>query len=527
MSVEENGGIILNKFSSIIKQKPNNDHTLIQDPPEVSTERTVIFSDLDNNLQWIKDSLGHSTDVIQREFIIGFHPERRAAVIYIDGLTDVAMVQEFIIKTLQTDTLNQTAGEALPSDYLFLHIKKHAVAVSQITEISDYEKMFSSLLRGDAILLIDQCQQGIAAGAAGGEDRGVQTPEDQSVVRGPRDAFTENLRTNTALIRRKIHNPNLWLKTRTIGSVSQTNVAIMYIQGIAEPQVIDEIHARLDKINISGVLESGIIEQLIEDTTLTPFPTIYNTERPDVIAAGLMEGRVAILVDRTPFVLLVPALFNHFFQAAEDYYQRSDFGLLRLLRFISFIIALMGPSVYIAITTFHQEMLPTQLMISIAAGREGVPFPAFIEAFMMETIFEILREAGVRMPRAIGQAVSIVGALVVGQAAVEAGLISPGMVIVVSITAISSFVLPSYNLGIAVRLLRFPIMGLAAVAGFFGLFIGVCIILLHLCGLKSFGVLYMSPFAPYNKNDMKDSLFRFPKKGLSLASSSIGKQKKR
>ncbi|MFC7680116.1 spore germination protein [Paenibacillus sp. GCM10028914] len=483
--------------------------------------------DLEANLKFVKESLGNSTDLITREFTLRIQgSEQRAAVLFIDGLVDTTMIQDFIIRTLTNKDLIGEKQADSETD-LLTAIKNHAVSIAEINELSTFKELLSSILKGDTVILLDRCRLGIAAGTAGWEGRGVEAPEDQTVVRGPRDAFTENLRTNTALIRRKVKSPNLWLLTKTIGTVSQTNVSIMYIKGIAEEQVIKEVTQRLDSIQINGILESGNIEELIEDKTVTPFPTIYNTERLDVIAAGLMEGRVAILVDGTPFVLLVPALFIHYFQAAEDYYQRADFGLLRMLRALCFAIALLGPSFYIAITTFHPEMLPSPLIISIASGREGVPFPAFIEALLMETIFEILREAGVRMPRAIGQTVSIVGALVIGQAAVEAGLISPEMVIVVAITAISSFALPSYNFGIAVRILRFPLMALAAVVGLYGIFIGVGLILIHLCGLKSFGMPYMAPFAPFNLEDQKDSLFRLPKVGLRMQSQSIGKKNKR
>ncbi|WP_422656798.1 spore germination protein [Paenibacillus sp. EC2-1] len=483
---------------------------------------------LEVNLQFVKESLGNSTDLITRKFNVGIQgSEHQAAILFIDGLADTTMIQEFIIRTLTSKDVMGENQDISDAQDLYMKMKNHAVSIAEIKELSTFNDLLSSLLNGNTVILIDQYNLGISAGTLGFEGRGVEAPEDQTVVRGPRDAFTESLRTNTALLRRKIKNPNLWLQTKNIGTISQTSVSIMYIKGIVEDKVVEEVTRRLDDIHINGILESGNIEELIEDRTLTPFPTIYNTERPDVIAAGLMEGRVAILVDGTPFVLLVPALFIQYFQAAEDYYQRADFGLLRLLRALCFCIALLGPSLYIAITTFHQEMLPSPLIISIAAGREGVPFPAFIEALLMETIFEILREAGVRMPRAIGQTVSIVGALVIGQAAVEAGLISPEMVIVVAITAISSFAMPSYNFGIAVRILRFPLMALAAAVGLYGIFIGIGLILIHLCGLKSFGMPYMAPFAPFNLEDQKDSLFRLPKVGLRMQSQSIGKKFKR
>ncbi|WII37217.1 spore germination protein [Paenibacillus thiaminolyticus] len=482
---------------------------------------------LEKNVQKVKETLGHSSDLIVREIWAGGRSDRKVAILYMDGLTDSRMVQDFIVRAVtDNDTIHNTLDSSAETDY-FTALKEYTLSISHLKEISDYQELLHRLLSGDTIVLLDRCDRGLAAATAGGEEREVQAPEDQTVVRGPRDAFTENLRTNTALVRRKVKNPNLWVETKTIGTVSHTNVAVMYIKGTADDQVVGEVHRRLDGIQLAGILESGIIEELIEDRTLSPFPTMYNTERPDVVAAGLLEGRVAILVDGTPFVLLVPALFIQYFHAAEDYYHRTDFGLIRLLRMIAFFIALLGPSLYIAITTFHHEMLPTALMISIAAGREGVPFPAFFEALIMETTFEILREAGVRMPRAIGQAVSIVGALVIGQAAVEAGLVSPGMVIVVAITAISNFSFPAYNMGIAVRILRFPLMALAAVAGLYGIFIGLGLMLVHLCGLKSFGVPFMAPFAPYNRFDQKDALIRLPKFGLSQRVQSIGTKNKR
>ena len=289
----------------------------------------------------------------------------------------------------------------------------------------------------------------------------------------------------------------------------------MYLNGIVNDKLVEEARIRLGRIDIDAVFESGNIEELIQDETFTPFPTLYNTERPDVIAAGIMEGRIAILVDGTPFVLMAPALFTQFYQSAEDYYQRADFAtLLRLLRYVCFFISLLAPSLYIAITTFHQELLPASLLISLAAQREGIPFPAFIEAVVMEITFEILREAGVRLPKTVGQAVSIVGALVIGQAAVEAGLVSPAMVIIVAITAISNFVIPSFNMGITIRILRFLLMLIAASFGLFGVTVGLIAIVLHLCSLRSFGIPYMSPMAPFILADQKDTIFRFPQWAL-------------
>lgn len=252
------------------------------------------------------------------------------------------------------------------------------------------------------------------------------------MVRGPRDSFVETLETNIALIRRRIKHPGLRMESTVIGKLTLTDVVVAYVEGVSRHGVADEVRRRLGRIEIDGVLESGQIEGLIEDQPLSPFPQVMRSERPDRVAAALTEGRVAILVDGTPFVLMIPATLSTFLTASEDYYERPFIGtFLRLLRYLALAISLSLPSLYVALTTFHQEMLPTPLVLSIAAQRRGVPFPALVEALMLEFAFEILREAGVRLPRIIGQAVTIAGTLVVGDAAVRAGLVSPFMVVIV------------------------------------------------------------------------------------------------
>lgn len=502
----------INTFKKVFKKTPNRQSNQNQG----LQKKSPLSIELQQNLQRIRQALGNSSDIPIREIRIGRKGNIQAAVIFTDGLADSKSINDFIMKSLMLDVRELALGEKISNEPNVLQlVKEQALTVGGIKDVTDFDTLLTAIVSGDTALLIDGYDQGIIVGMRGWEDRGVQEPTAQTVIRGPKEGFSETLRTNTALIRRKIKDPNLWLESRQIGRVTKTDVSIMYIKGIVHAKVLDEVRERLDRIDIDGILESGYIEELIQDEVYTPFPTIYNTERPDVVAAGLLEGRVAILVDGTPYVLIVPALFGQFYQAAEDYYQRADIGtLIRLLRYISLAIALLGPSLYIAITTFHQEMLPTQLVIGLAAQREGVPFPAFIEAVMMEITFEILREAGVRMPRAVGQAVSIVGALVIGQAAVEAGIVSAAMVIVVAITAIASFVLPSFNMAISIRIIRFGLMALAASFGLFGITIGLIAIVLHLCSLRSFGVPYMSPFAPFIPEDQKDMMLRVPIWGM-------------
>ncbi len=482
----------------------------------MSVQTTPLTTNLEINLQRIQEALGNSSDLKINQLKIGRTGSIPIAVIFIDGLVDKDAIQDFIIKALIEET-RKIDLESIKAEQACVDNIKSSVLLVESTEIvHDFEQLYTSVLSGNTVILINEHAQGIIANTKEYKDRGVTEPTTQTVIRGPRDSFSETLRTNTSLIRRRIKDPQLRLETKQIGRVTKTDVSIMYIKGIASDKVVAEVHKRLDRIDIDGILESGYIEELIQDETYTPFPTVYNTERPDVIAAGLLEGRIAILVDGTPFVLMVPSLFIQFFQSAEDYYQRADISsLLRMLRLMAFMISLIGPSAYIAISTFHQEMIPTRLLLSFAAYTQGVPFPAFVEALIMEVTFEILREAGVRMPRAIGQTMSIVGGLVIGQAVVQAGLISPAMVIVVSLTAIANFVIPSYNLAISIRMIRFLLMVFAASFGLYGILLCIIAMILHMCSLRSFGEPYMAPNAPFVAADQKDSiLFRVPLWGM-------------
>ncbi|MGG1517021.1 spore germination protein [Paenibacillus oryzisoli] len=470
-------------------------------PPDPTKPLDSLTDSIVLNFERVRDTFGNSGDIVMQTIHWDAEEPVDLGFIYIQGLVSGALIQNLLVEQLKTDS----AGFTLNT------IRNAISTLGQAREISDFEALFQSILTGQTIILVNGFALGLAAQTQGGEHRTVEEPTTQSVVRGPREGFTEQISTNTALIRRKIKDPNLWMEPMTVGRVSRTEVAMMYMNGIANEKLVTEARMRLQRIDIDAIFESGNIEELIQDDSYSPFPTLYNTERPDVVAAGLMEGRVAILVDGTPFVLMAPALFIQFYQSAEDYYQRADFAtLLRLLRYVCIFISLLAPSLYIGITTFHQELLPASLLISLAAQREGIPFPAFIEAVVMEVTFEILREAGVRLPKTVGQAVSIVGALVIGQAAVEAGLVSPAMVIIVAITAIANFAIPSFNMGISLRILRFLLMLFAASFGLFGVTVGLIAIVLHLCSLRSFGVPYMSPMAPFIMSDQKDTIFRFP-----------------
>lgn len=479
---------------------------------EIENEDEKVHDDLLSNINRIKKQLGNSDDLVIREFMIG-KSAVHVAILYIAGLVDEQTVNTIVMRSLMFESV--PLQDSIDQEYELNYIKEHVVALGSMTVTSNWKDLLLSLLSGNAVIFVAGKTEAIIESTKGGEQRAISEANTQVVVRGPKEGFTESIQVNTSLIRRRIKSPNLWMESFQIGEVTQTTVSIMYLKGIASDELVGEVKQRLEKIKIDGVLETGYIEEWIEDKTLTFFPTMFNSERPDLVAAQLLEGRVAILVDGTPFVLVVPTTFIQFFQSPEDYYSRFDIGtFLRFLRVITYGIALLAPSVYIALTTYHHNMIPFPLLISLAAQREGVPYPAFLEALLMEFTFEILREAGVRIPRAVGPAISIVGALVLGEAAVQAGLVSPVMVIVVSITAIGSFAVPSYNIQISARLLRFLFMVLAAAFGFYGIMLGLIFMIAHMCSLRSFGIPYLTPFAPFVLSDQKDAVFRFPIKML-------------
>lgn len=472
------------------------------------TPETPLSRSLAANAHAIRTRLGESSDLQLRLFRCGASPDTQMAMIYIEAIVSSGDLNDMVLgKVLAAPP----AGMPLPLSDLLEWVGSCVVSASAVRMEHTLEKAVERLLSGNCLLLAEGVPKALAASIGGSDERQVAQPSTQTVIRGPQNSFNENLMTNVGLIRKMIRSEHLRLELRRLGRQTNTSVGLMYMDGIADQSVIEETRRRLDTIDLDSVLESGYVEEFIQDATFTFFPTLMNTERPDEAAGGLLEGQVVILVDGSPFVLLAPVTFFRFFQSPEDYYQRFDItSFLRFLRIVAFIVSMHLPALYIAITTFHQEMLPTTLLISLAAQREGVPFPAIVEAFLMELTFEVLREAGVRLPRAVGPAISIVGALVLGQAAVQAGLISAAMVIVVSFTAISNFVAPQVNIAIAARLIRFLVMLAAGVFGFFGIIACDLLLAVHLSGLRSFGVPYTSPLSPFRWSSWKDTFVRVP-----------------
>ncbi|MEK4348069.1 spore germination protein [Paenibacillus sp. FSL P4-0184] len=470
-----------------------------------------LTDDLDQTLDQIDNELGHSPDLKIRQVKIGGESPVQAAAIHLNGLVNKETVDEFVIGSLLGITDEMLKESISATNDLKEFVLNRALEIGQAQLQEEWNEVLLAILSGKTVILIEGYDSAIVCETEGGEARSVSEPSTQLVVRGPKDSFVESVATNISLIRRRIKSSKLRLEHFKIGKVTHTDVALMYIKDNADERLVEEVRNRLQQINVDAIMESGYIEELIQDKTFTPFPTINNSERPDVAATNLLEGRVVIIIDGTPFVLILPAVFTLFFQSASDYAQRFDITILmRLVRYISFIVLILGPSVYIALTTYHYEMIPTTLLINLLSQRENVPFPAFVEAILMEGAFEIIREAGVRMPRAVGQTVSVVGALILGQAVVEAGIITPVMVIVVALTGIASFAIPAYNMAIAGRIIRFGFLMLAGMFGFYGITLGLILLVAHMNSLRSFGVPYLSPIVPLSSHGQKDAFFRLP-----------------
>ncbi|KKM10933.1 hypothetical protein SY88_11020 [Clostridiales bacterium PH28_bin88] len=405
-------------------------------------------------------------------------------------------------------------GLDLKGPRAFAAVKAKLIAAAG-AEISTVDQAVLAFLSADAVFLLDGCSKALVLSVRGYATRAPEEPGTETLVRGPREGFVESVRINTSLLRRRLRDPNFKLISMRLGRRSHTDCVLAYVQDIVDPDLLSEVQQRLATVDIDHVLESGTLEQLIEDSWLSPFPQVQYTERPDKVIAAVLEGRVALLVDGTPFVLLVPATFPQFFQAGEDYYERWMIAsFIRFLRTAASYIATFLPALYVAAISYHPGLLPSKLALAIAANREGLPFPAVVEALLMEISFEMFREAGARLPGPIGQTVGIVGGLIVGEAAVTANLASPGMIIVVAMTAIAAFSIPSYNMAIGFRVMRFPLMMAAAVLGLYGLMLGFILINVHMVTMKSFGVVYLEPFAPYRFRDWKDLLVRAPMRAM-------------
>jgi len=494
----------LKKIQYLNQNKLNHKHSDQSKPISEANSRNL-STHLEANLELMRAPFHGTSDLMIREFNIGSQPQAKAFILMISGLVNEESININLMKPL----LFFNHDLDINKDSIFKHIKESALSVANIRESPTVEETIKAVLGGDTALFVDGSDQAIIVSLRGWEARGVSEPQTEAVVRGPREGFVESIGTNTSLIRRKIKNTNLVFEQMLIGGQTNTSVRIAYIKGIANEKTVGEVKTRLAGIKTDSILESGYIESFIEDAPYSIFPTVGYSEKPDIISAKLLEGRIAIFVDGTPFVLTVPYLFIEAFQSSEDYYSRPFYAtFIRWLRWLGFFIATFLPGLYVAITTYHQELLPPALLTSITAAQEGTPFPMVVEALIMVTMFEILREAGVRLPKPVGQAVSIVGALVIGEASVSAGLVGAPMVVLIAATAISSFIVPALSEVSALSRFIFIIVG--GFSGLYGIMLAFAIFITHQCSLRSFGSPYFSPLAPTTFSDLKDVVIRAP-----------------
>nr|WP_245628167.1 spore germination protein [Shouchella shacheensis] len=469
-------------------------------------DEKVLSGNLEETIRFIEDLLSQNDDFVTRRFHI--FGNFSAAMFYFSNLVDPSVINTDILKPLMY-VPPHLAGREVKQEQLLNVLLKETIYQSE-TELEDHlSPLVQVLLRGKTVLIIEGLDQALHIGTRTIAKRAVDEPKTEQVILGPREGFIEQLETNLGLLRYRLQTADLQIKTLKLGRLSKTKVAICYIEGITNAEVIKEVENRLSKIDIDIIPDIGYIEQFIEDHKFSPFPQMMSTERPDKTVSNLAEGRVAVLVDGSPFSLLLPVVFNQFYQTAEDYTNRFLMGnFVRISRILALVFSLIFPSLYVSLISFHPELLPTEFAVAVSGGRAGVPYPAVVEVLFIEVAMEILREATVRLPTQVGGALSIVGVLIVGEAAVSAGFASPITVVIIALTTIGSFATPSYTASFALRMLRFPLILLAGIFGLYGVVIGIILIFNHMLSLKSFGVPYMSPVSPGNAQGWKDVVFR-------------------
>jgi len=456
----------------------------------------TIFKDLSKNIAHIKNFFNESPDLVIRRFQVNTDG-LDAALVYLSGLSDKQTIQNNVLTPLLNSTFHPNIE--LP------------ISIGQVEKIDKWNQIQDAILEGDSVLFIHEMNMANRLDTKGGPERSIEDSKNEISLRGAHQGFVENNGQNIALIRRYIPDNELMLKELTIGKRGKTKVSLLYLRDVVSDDLRRELVDRLKNINVDSIINTGELIEFIEDNPYSPFPQFILTERPDTAVSHILQGRFAVIVDQSPQVLIAPANFISFFQGVDDYGTRwLVASFIRLMRFVAFMVALFLPATYVALISINYEVIPMQLYLSIAESRIKVPFFPVLEAIIMELTLEMMREASLRLPTPIGQTIGIVGAIIIGQAAVQAGIVSNIMIIVVAVTAISSFIIPNYDMGSAIRFIRFPMMLAASMFGVVGIVIGWMILVAHLITLESLGTPYGSPLAPFRFADMKDVFLRFP-----------------
>ncbi len=472
-------------------------------------DKTPVSRQLSDNIAHMEELFSVCDDIKKKQMNIGRDRDVACYLTFIEVAVDMG-------NSALLELLKYFRG--LGRREILEALEQNALGVSDATFFETIEEAGDGGLTGEAILFVDGFDMAVKIPDDGYPNMGVNQAESEKVIRGSNEGFTDSVKQNAALIRKRIRSTDVKVKQLKEGVRSNTNVYLVYMDDLVYPGLLEEIERRMAGFEIDGVLDSGVLEQLTEESWYSPFPQFQTTQRPDRAAMSVLEGRVVLLSDNSPVALLLPTDYNAFIRTSDDYYNRweiASFG--RLLRYMASFFSMILPGLYLAVTNFHTQILPTTLLLSFAEARKGVPFPAVIEVLIMEVSFELLREAGVRLPGAMGNTIGIVGGLIIGQAAVEASLVSPIVVIVIAFTALCSFAVPNEEFATAFRLLKFFFIGICAWLGFFGMLLGLLGVLVHLAGLKSFGIPYPMPFVGADLNqyeDERDFLWRLPLRRL-------------
>ncbi|MDD6639100.1 MAG: spore germination protein [Lachnospiraceae bacterium] len=475
--------------------------------------KTRISTDLQLNIDRYQRLFADCADIKMRRMALGQNKSRECFIAYIE-----VSVSNMLLETTALGRALAYLGEA-PDEEVNSVLDKNAMGISDVTPFLYVEDAAQGMLTGDAILFVDGYDKALKIADKGYPGAAIKEPDSEKSIRGSREGFTDSIKMNTALIRKRLRSTRVRVKELEQGVRSHTKVDMVYMQDLANPMVLEEIQKRLEAYEIDGVLDSGVIEQLAERKWYSPFPQFQTTQRPDRAALAVMEGRVVVLSDNSPVALILPTDFNSFIKTSDDYYNRfEEATFARILRYFAVFFSMALPGLYLAVTNFHTQILPTPLLLSFWEARIGVPFPAALEVILMELSFELLREAGVRLPGAMGNTIGIVGGLIIGQAAVDANIVSPIVVIVVAFTALCSFSIPNEEFAFSFRILKFFLIIMSAWLGFFGLLVGLLVILIHLSRLKSFGIPYLMPFVGADLSgyeDERDSIWRAPFRRLT------------
>lgn len=452
-------------------------------------------------------------DIIMRTMELGMEVRVKCLVIYIEVAVSNMMLEDSVIGKLLNHLWELDESEIRRA------VTENGLGISDVKELASMEECMAALLAGNAIFFLEGYTKALKISSKGYPGMGVSKAESEKVLRGSREAFSESVKINSALVRKRVRTTKLKVEELFLGRQSNTLLNLVYMENLAYPELLEQMKERLSSFDIDGILDSGVVEQLTADTWLSPFPQFQTTERPDRAAAAVLEGRILLLCDNSPMALILPTTLNSLLQTGDDYYGHFEIAsLLRCIRYLAVVLAFSLPGLYLAVTNFHPQILPTNLILSMADARGGVPFPAMAELLLMEVSFELMREAGLRMPGPIGNMIGIVGGLIIGQAAVTANLVSPIIVIVEALTALGSFSIPNEELSEAFRLLKYGMIFLCGFFGIYGYVTGWLLLLIHLAGLKSFGIPYLMPFTAREKAGISgwtDGIFRAPMKRMN------------